>query len=72
MVTRQDEEIIRILSVTLNALEMDRDTITIIILGMYHHIELMYNLMNYIADHPTVTADEAEKEAVRLIKTKYS
>jgi hypothetical protein len=71
MVTEQEKEIIRLLAGTLNALGMDNDTIIIIIEAMYHRIELMYKLMNYISDHPTITADEAETEAERLIQTTH-
>lgn len=69
MVTEKEKEMIRLLSGTLNALGMDKDTILIIVEAMYHHIELMDKLMHYIANHPTATADEAEAEAVRLLNT---
>lgn len=68
--TTAEREMVQLLAGTLNALGMDKDTLIIILEAMYPRMDLMYKLMQYIADHPEITADEAERRAVQLIKIK--
>ena len=65
--TEKEREMVRLLAGTLNALGMDKDTLIIILEAMYPRTDLMYKLMQYIVDHPMITADEAERQAVKLI-----
>ena len=68
--TAAEREMVQLLAGTLNALGMDKDTLIITLEALHPRFDLMHKLMQYIADHPTITADEAERQAVKLIKTK--
>ena len=68
--TETERDLVEILAGTLNALGMDKDTLIITLEALHPRFDLMYKLMQYIADHPEITADEAERQAVQLIKIK--